>query len=317
MQILQIPDLTYLRPEDRRRDSGWVNQGQPTFAGAEANAWPTGQQTFGANVTPANPGYGQAYAGSSSAHQGTYNTSSYGSTSNARYPYAATANTYQYSNGNAAQTQSGAERKLPRGKGPSINGEYVPGKTPHYEELDSSFQVQSSQFFTEGKVFAIMWNETASATLKPVDYNTSTSLSQVKHAGNIVYTNVRRFVVVRRKREFCFACPIFTYSERGCTKRGVHASEHAIAYSWGNSPQLLQGESGITKPAISVVMNAGLPPLHVASRIYFGIHHPIQYNVKVKEIGYVPPAEVHTLISNWTAENLGTNQAADVTADAD
>ncbi|KAF2625107.1 hypothetical protein BU25DRAFT_372725 [Macroventuria anomochaeta] len=224
----------------------------------------------------------------------------------------------QATNNYSAQAQSGAESRLPRGEGPAIHGDYIPGgQSLHYEELDYSFQVRSSSFFSEGRAFAVMWNETAGATLKPVDYNTSRSLSEVKHAGNIVYTNVRRFVVVRRKREFCFACPIFTYSQRGTTKNGVRASEHAIVHSWGKSPQLIQGEIGITKPSIAIVMAEGVPPLHFASRIYFGIHHPIQYNVKVKDIGYVPSDQVHTLIGNWTEENEGTNQASDVTANAD
>jgi hypothetical protein len=53
-----------------------------------------------------------------------------------------------------------------------------------------------------------MMNETAGSTRKTpsaVDYNTSTSINQVKYLDNFVYTNVRRFVVVRQKHEFCFA----------------------------------------------------------------------------------------------------------------
>ena len=64
-------------------------------------------------------------------------------------------------------------------------------------------------------------------------------------------------------------------------------------------------------------MTDGVPNLHFASRIYFGIQHPIQYNVKVKDIGYVPVDNVHTLISSWQEENQGTNQAVEVTANAD
>jgi hypothetical protein len=57
--------------------------------------------------------------------------------------------------------------------------------------------------------------------------------------------------------------------------------------------------------------------LHVASRIYFGIHHPIQYNNKVKEIGYVPPSQVPTLIGNWKEEdNREFRQDMEVTANA-
>jgi hypothetical protein len=290
-----------------------TNQGSPTSTGAGASAWPTGQQGHTPYTAPGY--YGQSYAESSTAQQGAYSVGSYAATNNTQYP--AATNLQPNTNGYLAQTQPGAERKLPRGRGQSIIGEYVHGRTPRYEKLDSSYEVRHAKFFTEGKVIAVMWNETAGATMKPVDYNTSFSFSEVKHEGNIVYTNVRRFVVVKRKREFCYACPIFTYGQRGCTKNGIITSEHAIAYSWNDTPKIVQGETGFTKPHVPVVMADGVPNLHFASRIYFGIQHPIQYNVKVKDIGYVPADNVHTLISSWKEENQGTNQAAEVTASAD
>jgi hypothetical protein len=209
-------------------------------------------------------------------------------------------------------------RALPRGKGAIIEGSYVQGQNLHYEEIDSSFFVRSRSFFSVGRVFAVMWNETASVTAAPVDYTTSTSINQVKYADNYVYTNVRRFIVVRDKQEFCFGCPIFTYSGRATLKKGVRPNEHAIAYTWGRSPQLLDGETGITKIPISVVKSETGPSLHIASRIYFGIHHPIQYNVKVKDIGYVPQQDIPNLIGNWREEDdKESSQAQDVTANAE
>ena len=223
-----------------------------------------------------------------------------------------------YHGSRSGRTNTGSGQSLPRGQGAYIQGDYVAGQSLHYEQMNPSFYVRDSGFFSIGKVFAVMWNETASATARPTDYNTSKSLTQVKYAGNYVHTNVRRFIVVRSKREFCFACPIFTYSGRATLKGGVRPEQHAIAYSWGGTAQLLEGESGIIKTSISVVMVNNNPALDIASRIYFGIHHPIQYNVKVKEIGYVPSDEIATLIGNWREEDgreLG--QASDVTANAE
>jgi hypothetical protein len=189
-----------------------------------------------------------------------------------------------------------------------------------YELIDPSFYVRPKGFFHEGKVFSVIMNETAGATAttshRATDY-TSRSISSVKYQDNYVHTNVRRFVVVRQKREFCFACPVFTYSGRATTKPGVAASEHGIAYSWGSQPTLLPGEYGITKPSLTVVMIEGEKILDKASRIYYGIHHPIQYNVKVKDIGYVVPDQVHLLISNWKAEDGETKQSGKVTANAE
>lgn len=141
-----------------------------------------------------------------------------------------------------------------------------------------------------------------SGHIDPTDYNSSLSLNEMRYNNNTVYTNIRKFVVVRTTREVCYALPIFTYSRRATLKRGIKPSEHGIAYSWGEKPQLIQGEQGITKAPIAVVMDESVPQLHVASRIFYGIHHPIQYNVKVKAIGYVPEKDVPILIINWMKE---------------
>jgi hypothetical protein len=64
-------------------------------------------------------------------------------------------------------------------------------------------------------------------------------------------------------------------------------------------------------------MNDGERLLSTASRIYFGIHHPIQYNVKVKDLGYVHPDWMPNLLGYWHMENAtGTQQSADVTQEA-
>jgi hypothetical protein len=110
--------------------------------------------------------------------------------------------------------------------------------------------------------------------------------------------------------------PIFTYSGRATTKPGVRAAEHGIAYSWGQKPQLVDGETGISKSAVAVVMSPSEPPLHWASRVYYGIHHPIQYNVKVKEVGYVPATHIPTLIGNWKEEEY-PEHPADVDENSD
>ncbi|KAK1917731.1 hypothetical protein P3342_000445 [Pyrenophora teres f. teres] len=203
-------------------------------------------------------------------------------------------------------------RRLPRGEGSLIES-----TSPELSEsVDPSYYVRSRNFFVEGRVFAVIMNETAGDTSRPLDYNTSRSLNRVRFNNNWVYTNTRRFIVVRKKREFCYACPIFTYSGRATTKGGVVPGEHSIVYSRGTDPLLLPHEHGITKPPIVVDMTAGESYLDVASRIYFGIHHPIQYNVKVKDVGRVPEEAIPLLIGNWREENRAdqySRQSASVT----
>jgi hypothetical protein len=177
-----------------------------------------------------------------------------------------------------------------------------------------AYCVRNRKFFNEGRVFAVILTEEAGSTA--TSYNKC--LSEARFSGHIVFTQIRRFVVVRCKREFCYACPIFTYSKRATLKRGVRAAEHGIAYSYGQQPKLLPGETGIIKSSLAVSMAQGEPILDIASRIYYGIHHPIQYNVKVKDIGQVLPNHVPALIGNWKAEDdRETMQAFDVTETAE
>jgi hypothetical protein len=111
--------------------------------------------------------------------------------------------------------------------------------------------------------------------------------------------------------------PIFTYGNQGTLKAGVKAQEHSIIYSEGQTPQLVQGEVGITKPSICVRMANGAPDLHIASRIYYGIHHPVQYNVKVKDLGQVWALHVPRLIRSWKEEDEGdTQQSVLVTSES-
>ncbi|KAH7091470.1 hypothetical protein FB567DRAFT_275191 [Paraphoma chrysanthemicola] len=205
---------------------------------------------------------------------------------------------------------------LPRGKGTKIEGTYAGDGSVRYEFVDPAFFVRGKSFFSEGRVFAIIMSENAGEprpSHHATDYNSAWSgtrnininpnITPVKYQNHLVHTQTRRFVVVRRKREFCYACPIFTYGGRATTKPGAKPAEHSIAYSMGQQQQLIPGESGITKASIGVDMVQGEAALDTASRIYFGIHHPIQYNVKVKDIGHVHKTHIHALIGNWNEEN--------------
>jgi len=65
--------------------------------------------------------------------------------------------------------------------------------------------------------------------------------------------------------------PISTYSGRGTLKPGVQPEEHAIAYSYGKEPEILEGEDMLRFEPFCIVGAKGTAPLHKASRIYFGI----------------------------------------------
>jgi hypothetical protein len=111
--------------------------------------------------------------------------------------------------------------------------------------------------------------------------------------------------------------PIFTYGGQATTKPGVQPDEHAIAYSQSRQPMLVNNEEPLINQPICIVDAPGVGPLHLASRIYFGIHHPIQYNVKVKDLGQVHDDYIQRLRGYWNMVNRdATNQDQDVTAAA-
>jgi hypothetical protein len=81
---------------------------------------------------------------------------------------------------------------------------------------------------------------------------------------------------------------------------------------------LVYGETLLNNQPICIIDTPGAGPLDSASRIYFGIHHPIQYNVKVKELGHVHADYIQRLRGYWNMVNRdATNQDKEVTAAAE
>ncbi|KAF2660411.1 hypothetical protein K491DRAFT_649604 [Lophiostoma macrostomum CBS 122681] len=186
-----------------------------------------------------------------------------------------------------------------KGRGFTIEGTW--GKEPdaiHYETLDSSYYVRTSEFFVPGRMLSILYTEPAGSTTTDWD---NENITIVKY-GERAHTQIRRFVVVRARNEFCYGCPVFTYGKRATLKPGIRAYEHAIVYSMGQLPRLRTGETGIEKNPIPVRTPQEVSPLHQNSRINFGIHHPIQYNVKVKDLGKVAEDHIRRLIEYWQYE---------------
>jgi hypothetical protein len=75
-------------------------------------------------------------------------------------------------------------------------------------------QAEAHSFFVQGRVFAMLWAETASATM--VRNGTENTAITVGRFGESVYSQIRRFVVmkVNRDRHFVYAwyVPNFLYA---------------------------------------------------------------------------------------------------------
>ncbi|KAF2469458.1 uncharacterized protein BDR25DRAFT_229170 [Lindgomyces ingoldianus] len=137
----------------------------------------------------------------------------------------------------------------------------------------------------------MLHSEAASETLAR---NGDDNITVVMHRGH-VFSQIRRFVIVKEMRNFVYACPITTYSGRGTAKPGCDPSEHAIVYFSGSTPQLVREENEksieLQKEPIGVNPADTSLRMHPASRIRFGKAYPIEWNVKVKDIGDVLPAD--------------------------
>ena len=83
-----------------------------------------------------------------------------------------------------------------------------------------------------------------------------------------------------------FARPIMSYGNRGTTKPGVHAGDHAIIYT-SSDPVWMAGETGMTKAPIKVVPNGPQHKLDSTSRLNYAKVYTVECNVKVWFIGRV------------------------------
>jgi len=154
-------------------------------------------------------------------------------------------------------------------------------------KLDSSYKIRPPGFYVRGRVFHMLWSEPAGAGATEVTYGT-----MVNHLGELVYSKVRRFVVIRPGRDSCAALPISTYGGKGVGKKGITKSDHAIIYT-GNLPQLLPSENPgreedpIQPVAIRVDPDDRQNVLDPTSRLDIRGVRTIQYNVKAKALGKV------------------------------
>ena len=186
-----------------------------------------------------------------------------------------------------------------------------------YEALDSSYRMRTGreahEFFKKGRVFAMLWAEPASETFGQynsrqtehthVQYNDPVTVGRF---GQAVFSQIRRFVIMRvkKKEHFVYAwyvaapspsmhlligSQITTYRGRATLKPGCNPNEHTIIHFEGTEPQYIDGEEGnsMDKDPIRVQPTNRNETMDPASRLRFGKTYPVEWNVKVKDIGKV------------------------------
>jgi hypothetical protein len=119
-----------------------------------------------------------------------------------------------------------------------------------------------------------------------------------------VYTEIRRFLVIRAFSHHSLCVPIATYRAHG-TRYRPDAQHHSIAYTGSTPPFPLSGENMVRHPIR--IKPRSSEKFHKASRINFSKIYTIEHNVKVKNIGKVDD-EYMPLIMQYIKESTGIGE---------
>jgi len=185
------------------------------------------------------------------------------------------------------------------------------------QTLSSNYRVQrdEAKFFRPGKVFSILWHEPAGQLRSVQPCN---PIVQSHHEdrlghnmtlgpyGEMIYSQIRRMVVITNRQGFCVCIPISTYSGQGLHKRTLPREEvnsHAIVYDSKKQPRWLPGEPQLTKKPIAVDMVEGLS-LGEAARLHYARPHTVNWNTKVMDLGMVSSRCISILLSDVAFELL-------------
>ncbi|KIW04521.1 uncharacterized protein PV09_04276 [Verruconis gallopava] len=161
---------------------------------------------------------------------------------------------------------------------------------PRYKKLNSARSIR--RFFRPGRVFAVLWTEPTGISDTLRDLEMENAFTQVRY-GERVFSEIRRFIVIRAFSHHSLCVPIATYQRRGTHNR-PDADHHSIAYEKGTTPMLVEGER-LTKYPIPIVLRNG-ESLEPQSRINFSKIYTVENNVKVYSIGQVDQKFIEWII---------------------
>ncbi|ORY18209.1 hypothetical protein BCR34DRAFT_596439 [Clohesyomyces aquaticus] len=179
-----------------------------------------------------------------------------------------------------------------------------------YELLDSSYRMrtrpEAREFFVTGRVFSMLVSKALNEG--SARHNADDDAITVVRYGEDAYAQIRRFVIVKVRESFFYACPISSYGGRGTAKAGCNPLEHAPVYFSGSNWAYCQGEyqNGMRTEGIEVVPSNPNQYMDPALRVRFGKLIAIEWNVKVKDIGMVIDEHRSALVKA-ARESLGTD----------
>lgn len=189
--------------------------------------------------------------------------------------------------------------------------------TGEMKTLYATYQMpkQGARFFAAGRVFSLLWHEPAGTPRAPASEERDKAgvgdrlgpNKTIGPYGEVIYSHIRRMVVIRNREGYCWCLGINSYNGQGLNKAGLKAQErdaHTIIHDANLKPTPLDGEPKPRKRPIPVVMVKG-QTLTRASRLHYGKPYVVEWNTRVMNVGTVHPDHLPVLIAEADTELLG------------
>ncbi|KAL2064648.1 hypothetical protein VTL71DRAFT_3786 [Oculimacula yallundae] len=180
------------------------------------------------------------------------------------------------------------------------------------EQLDPRYKViepkKLDRFWQVGRVFMMLWTEPAQP-YQEMGKSRNGSHFSVTYLNGQAYSEIRRFVVIRKNYGNCICSPIHTYNGHATLKPNLpDAREHTIIYT-GPSPPDPHAEMDkagkmryeeLTKEPIRVIPESNSPDqnLSITSRLNYSKIYTVENYVRVLNIGKVHPNSMDHLALN-------------------
>ncbi|KAH7348831.1 hypothetical protein BKA65DRAFT_268549 [Rhexocercosporidium sp. MPI-PUGE-AT-0058] len=191
-----------------------------------------------------------------------------------------------------------------------------PQPSQPFEQLDQRYQVidtkRLDKFWRVGRVFMMLWTEPAKGYKDAPHMGMSRNGSHfsVTYLNGKAFSEIRRFVVIRKNYGNCICSPIHTYRDQATLKPNLpDASEHAIIYTstWPPEPHVLRDSAGniiqreeLHKDPIRVIREGkdDDQDLSITSRLNYSKIYTVENYVRVLNIGIVHPNFMESLAQN-------------------
>ena len=165
--------------------------------------------------------------------------------------------------------------------------------------MEAGYHKRDSRWFSVGRVFTVLWHDNATAVKR---YANDTGLTTPGPYGQKIYSQIRRFAVVKQGHGFSWAIPIHTYRAQGTTRESFGDQDreaHAIIHMTDVEPVLLPEERFMRKNPIAVDGASEDKKLHPTSRIRFDKVYTIEHNVLVRNVGKISEHSMPYFLKYW------------------